>query len=505
MRLIQSTCENLETRRLLAYAVSGVVWKDADYDSAHDSAESHVAGVRAYVDYNNNQKLESGEPSGLTNTSGAYRIDGVKFGGFPVRVIRGTNWNQSWPFDNAGHWVNTTKGDVGGVRFGLYRRDGSGGISGQMFVDMNGDGDYYGDESPPSSRILFVDYDNDKRMDSDEPRALSLPNGRFQINHIKSGSSRAVRQILPESWEQTAPVAHTYDTTPPVGYAAWTKVDAGNVSTIGISSPFGSRPIGSAGEVVGRALYDEDGNGKFDTWTIPYRNVSITGVGVWVDYDDDGMHDSDEPYPMDTDLEHPGWGIGLPTTPGQPASTNVSAGCYQIRGVRTGRWPVRMSLMSGWKATTAVKAWVTVKPDQTVQAADFLAMPTGSLGSITTSVFADLNRDGKDNDWSPDRNNSVVGAKIFIDLDRINNDFSQPEFNDPVQNTRYYSEMGPSTTVAIVDLPAGKYRLRCILPYLGEMGFWANTTSNPDGVEVTVKAGADTTMVPGFGLYPDWF
>ncbi len=76
--------EALETRRLMA-TVSGTAYWDVANNNAFDAGDNPVAGVTVYVDVNNDGSFTGGEPTAVSNGSGAYSISGVPIGSYNVR------------------------------------------------------------------------------------------------------------------------------------------------------------------------------------------------------------------------------------------------------------------------------------------------------------------------------------------------------------------------------------------------------------------------------------
>src|SRR6266568_7931934 len=64
--------ESLECRHLLAGAsISGVVWSDTNQNGTREATEAPVAGVKVYLDANDNGKLDTGETSVVTANDGS--------------------------------------------------------------------------------------------------------------------------------------------------------------------------------------------------------------------------------------------------------------------------------------------------------------------------------------------------------------------------------------------------------------------------------------------------
>mgnify|MGYP001812252920 CR=1 FL=1 len=76
----------------------GVKFEDLDADGQpREAREPGVGGVTIYVDYNDNAKLDSGEPSAVTAADGTYTITGVKPGTYKVREVLPAGWTCSYP------------------------------------------------------------------------------------------------------------------------------------------------------------------------------------------------------------------------------------------------------------------------------------------------------------------------------------------------------------------------------------------------------------------------
>jgi uncharacterized repeat protein (TIGR01451 family) len=67
--------------------ISDFVWNDLDGDGVQDGGlEVGLVGVRVYIDSNNNNTYDVGEPNDLTDGAGLYAITGLAAGTYNVRV-----------------------------------------------------------------------------------------------------------------------------------------------------------------------------------------------------------------------------------------------------------------------------------------------------------------------------------------------------------------------------------------------------------------------------------
>ncbi len=93
--------------------ISGTVFDDSDKNGKQGSSEAGLGGWEVYDDANNNGKLDAGEPSDFTNSSGGYSLTVAGTGTVTLRQIVPANWTQTAPTNNAGIKVtlspNSTK------------------------------------------------------------------------------------------------------------------------------------------------------------------------------------------------------------------------------------------------------------------------------------------------------------------------------------------------------------------------------------------------------------
>src|SRR5438876_9340881 len=100
--------EPLESRRMLAGAISGSVEFDPNADSKPEDAvlaqlqhiNIHVANRRVWLDENGNNRLDDVEQITRTNAIGNYHFYNVPAGVHDVRVLLGPGEIQSLPSKN---------------------------------------------------------------------------------------------------------------------------------------------------------------------------------------------------------------------------------------------------------------------------------------------------------------------------------------------------------------------------------------------------------------------
>lgn len=84
-----------------------------------------------------------------------------------------------------------------------------GAISGLVFDDTNGDGVHNTGEAGLGNWKLFIDSNDNGKLDSGEPTALTNSSGKFKFSNLVAGKTYVVREVLQSSWRQTAPSGAT--------------------------------------------------------------------------------------------------------------------------------------------------------------------------------------------------------------------------------------------------------------------------------------------------------
>jgi hypothetical protein len=66
-------------------SISGILFSDSDKDGVFDSSEPRLGGKKMYIDANKNGKLDAGERTAITNSSGVYLFSNLPAGSYRVR------------------------------------------------------------------------------------------------------------------------------------------------------------------------------------------------------------------------------------------------------------------------------------------------------------------------------------------------------------------------------------------------------------------------------------
>ncbi len=114
--------EPLEDRRVLA-SIAGQVVYDFDGDALLEQHEPGLSGWQVYIDNNNNEQFDDGEPAALTDANGQYKLDNLSVGFYTLRRVPQAGWQQTFPSGIGKHTVNIRNAtqEVLGVNFAQQR------------------------------------------------------------------------------------------------------------------------------------------------------------------------------------------------------------------------------------------------------------------------------------------------------------------------------------------------------------------------------------------------
>jgi hypothetical protein len=176
--------------------ISGVVYRDGDYDGARDKNEAGVAGVKVYLDTNGNDRFDSGERSATTDAAGRYTLPVSAAGTYTVRMLTPKGYLRSAP--SAGKYVvklgagqSVTGRDFGATPVGS--------ISGRVFNDVDRDGVKDGAEGGAAGFRVYLDANNNGRFDAGETSVLTSSSGTYAFAGLRPGV-HVVRYAGPAGW-----------------------------------------------------------------------------------------------------------------------------------------------------------------------------------------------------------------------------------------------------------------------------------------------------------------
>jgi HAMP domain-containing protein len=230
-----------------------------------------------------------------------------------------------------------TGASTAGVDFGFTPSDQTLGIFGTKFGDENANGVQDPGEVGIAGVYIYVDLDNDSRIDVGEPAAITDEDGNYGIDYNEAGPV-TIREVLGPGYVLTAPASGQHDITIVAGLP-YIDVDFGNNSVI----DYGDAPdtydlageashgivaglfmgAGVDAEVAAQSGANADGDDNSDiadedgvTFTtqlvagtvasvaveISASDVSRGVIQAWLDFDANGVFDADERIIPDGDV-----------------------------------------------------------------------------------------------------------------------------------------------------------------------------------------------------------
>lgn len=191
-----------------AWAVSGQKFHDQNGNGVKDAGEPGLQGWTIFIDANDNTRLDAGEVSITTDTSGSYTLVGLLSGTYSVREVMQDGWLATTP---QFHRVMVTMGQtITGKDFGNAR---PGSISGVNFDDLNRNGIRESGEPGLANWTIYHDRNNNGIFDpsivtrnaTDVPKTIS-DRSTITSTLLVSGLSGTLSDV-----NITLNITHTFD------------------------------------------------------------------------------------------------------------------------------------------------------------------------------------------------------------------------------------------------------------------------------------------------------
>jgi len=175
-------------------SIAGTVFNDENDSGRHDIGEPGLAGRRIFVDLNENGRFDALEPAAITMADGSYTIGGLAPGNYLVRETSVTGWRATTV---SSYQVALAVGQAIANRD--FGQTNLGRISGFVFDDRNSDGERSTNEPPLAARVVYIDANNNGKLDAHEQRMVTGPDGRFLFDGLAAGNY-VIRDIAPVEW-----------------------------------------------------------------------------------------------------------------------------------------------------------------------------------------------------------------------------------------------------------------------------------------------------------------
>jgi|GEM_PF-7011716 len=330
--------------------ISGQVFNDKNGNAVKEAGESGLTGWTVQVLDTNNQVLAAQ----TTDANGNYSITlpPVPVGSITVKVreVVQAGWVQttSNPADIV---VTSTGGTFSGRDFGNFQKIS---ISGQAFIDMNGNGSRDAGDPNLQGRTVFLDTNSSGAFDNGEPFTATDAQGNYSFTNLGPGTYK-VRIVVPAGSLQTT--GNPADITAVSG----TNVD-GNINS-GLN--FGN-----------------------------FQRISISGQ-VYNDLNGSGFPSAGEPGVV-------GWTVFLDTNGngaldnGEPSAVTDPQGNYSFTNLGPGRYKVREVVQIGWTHTSANPSDIVASNGLNIDPTSNQGLNFGNFQNVSVSgkIFEDTNANG---------------------------------------------------------------------------------------------------------------
>ena len=180
-------------------SISGSVFRDADGDGVRDAGEVALAGVKVYLDANANDRFDAGERSVLTDAAGRYTLSPLTSGTYTVRFITPAGLVRTVPTSGRQAVQLGAGKAVAGRDFGAAP---AASIGGRVYNDLDGDRTWDGNETALAGWRVYLDANNNGRLDVGETSMLTSTTGAFTFGSLRAGT-HIVRLVLQDGWQYT--------------------------------------------------------------------------------------------------------------------------------------------------------------------------------------------------------------------------------------------------------------------------------------------------------------
>ncbi|MGN6628229.1 MAG: SdrD B-like domain-containing protein, partial [Tepidisphaeraceae bacterium] len=246
--LLSGTSTSLST-------LSGTVYRDANYDGQRQSGEAGQGNIRVFVDTNGDGTLTAGEPSALTNSTGAYTIQNIPVGAWDVLLENPVNEYQltsaqkyNVAFDNS---------TITGITFAIAPQNGQ--IGGRVFYDYNANNVFDSTDDGLGFFSVYLDLNNNLSYDAGiDVLAMTDTLGFYHFSGLPINRPEVVRL------------------NSPVGYSsASAAVLTPTPATPTVTHDFGV--TNGTGKIIGGTQYhDWNQNGQRDSNESAESNYAVT-------------------------------------------------------------------------------------------------------------------------------------------------------------------------------------------------------------------------------------
>jgi len=194
--------ETLERRVLLAGTITGTVFDDRNGNSVRDAGEPGLANQVVFIDINFDGVQQKSEPAAISGSDGSYALSNRPNGIQRVRYSPPVGRRQTIP-TTIFRDISVVGGVTNNVNFGSTSTSV---VAGVVFNDLNGNGKRDVDESGLGGWTLFIDRNNNGKLDTGERTRVTTSNGAFRFTGLVA-STYSLRIVQQTGFTRTSPLS----------------------------------------------------------------------------------------------------------------------------------------------------------------------------------------------------------------------------------------------------------------------------------------------------------
>jgi hypothetical protein len=191
-------------------AISGFVFRDTGGFGWRSGSEPGIAGVRVYVDANNNGAFDASETSVLSTATGSYVLTNLPGGLQRIRAVTPADFTLVAPSSGVQEiWVTPGENETD-KNFGYTARvvtPTGGTISGAVYEDANNNNWRDTAETGLGNVVVYVDTNNDSIFQAGEPSTSTNSLGEYAFTNLPDGNYR-FRLVIPTGFRISEPGAN---------------------------------------------------------------------------------------------------------------------------------------------------------------------------------------------------------------------------------------------------------------------------------------------------------
>lgn len=190
-------------------SISGINYKDINANGLLDSGDTPLGGRTIYLDQNQNDKLDANEAQQEAAADGSFTFANLLPGTYYVRRVFPSGYTSSHPPLSIALTPGAIIQDahIGTVRIGTVPPPppATGSISGYLFWDDNRNAKRDPGEIYQAQRVVYIDLNNNDKLDSNEMRQTTDSQGRFTFTALSAGTYN-VKRVPPKGFAVTTPL-----------------------------------------------------------------------------------------------------------------------------------------------------------------------------------------------------------------------------------------------------------------------------------------------------------